>query len=159
MNYGLNRNDFMAYINNLMDKDDIIMLYNENNIKYEKCELYSDFTQSLIMLVFDTYLGDDVTDVIGQAGHFNWCWNKNISNFGKEGLFFDCDLLFEYFLEFMMEVFYSSNEKDRMNFTDKDKGILKLWLDIFDYTKLKTNSDMDALIEVYKIFEMSLKVV
>ena len=25
-----------------------------NNIKHEKCELYNDFTQSLILMVFDT---------------------------------------------------------------------------------------------------------
>jgi len=56
----------------------------------------------------------------------------------------------------MLEVFYSS-EKKQADFTDKTS--LKLWFDIFDYNKLKTNSDMDTFIEIYKIFDNSLKIV
>jgi hypothetical protein len=61
-----------------------------------------------------------------------------------------------YFLEYMLEVFYSS-EKKLIDYTDKIS--LKLWCEIFDYDKLKTNSDMDTFIEIYKIFDKSLKIV
>ena len=46
-----------------MSKESIMMIYGANNIRYEKCELFNDFVQSLLMLAFDTYMGDDVTDI------------------------------------------------------------------------------------------------
>jgi hypothetical protein len=54
----------------------------------------------------------------------------------------------------MLEVFYSS-EKKPSDYVDT--GSLKLWNDIFDYTKSKTNSEMDTFIEVYQLFEKSIK--
>jgi hypothetical protein len=155
MNNKYDRNSFLAYINNPMSKESVTVLFASNNIKFEKCELYSDFVQSLFMVVFDTYLGDEVTDLESQFNHFKWCWDKNINNFEKEGLFFENEKLYNYFLEFMLEVFYSYKEKKPFDYTDK--GILRIWLDIFDFTKTKTNSDVDTLIEIYSIFEKSLK--
>jgi hypothetical protein len=151
----MNKGNFFDYINNPLSQDSILMLYKVHNIKYEKCELYSDFVQSLLRIIFDTYLGDDVTSIEGQIKHFKWCWDKNISNFKKEGIHFENENLYHYFLEFTLEVFYSSPDKNPMDF--KDKGVLKIWYYIFDYNKTKSNSDMDTLIEIYKIFEQSLK--
>jgi hypothetical protein len=150
-----NKNGFLGYINNPMSKEDIMLFYKENNIKYEKCELYSDFALSLIMTIFDTYMGDDVTVLDDQFKHFEWAWNKTILNFVEEGLDFESTLLYEYFLEFMLEVYYSITNKNELHI---DKKICKLWIDIFDYHKIKTNSDIDALTEIYTIFEKSLKI-
>jgi hypothetical protein len=138
-----------------MSKESIMVLYSANDIKFEKMELYSDFVQSLLRLLFDTYLGDDVTNVEQQVRHFNWCWNKNGANFEEEGIIFDNPKLYDYFLEFMLEVYYSSVDKQECEYLDKN--LLKLWYGIFDYSKSKTNSDMDTLIEIYGIFEKSLK--
>lgn len=149
------KNSFLGYINNPMNREDMTMLYKENNIKCEKCELFSDFALSLIITIFDTYMGDDVTNIENQVKHFNWVWDKTILKFVEEGLDFEHDNLYDYFLEFMVEVFYTTPNKDSLN--SVDKKITKLWVDIFDYHKIKTNSDMDALIEIYKIFEKSLK--
>lgn len=150
------RINFLAYLNNPMSKESISVLFASNNIKFEKCELYNDFVQSLLMLVFDTYLGDDVTDYEAQYNHFKWCWDKTVSNFSEEGINVDSQKLFNYFLEFTLEVFYSYKEKKPFDYTDK--GILKIWSDIFDFTRTKTNSDVDTLIEIYTIFEKSLKI-
>jgi hypothetical protein len=150
-----NKNGFLGYINNPMSKEDIMLYYKENNIKYEKCELYSDFALSLIMTIFDTYMGDDVTVLEDQFKHFEWAWNKTILKFVEEGLDFESNLLYEYFLEFMLEVYYSITNKNELHI---DKKICKLWIDIFDYHKIKTNSDIDALTEIYTIFEKSLKI-
>jgi hypothetical protein len=98
-------------------------------------------------------MGDDITNLEHQIMHFKWCWNKNIANFKEEGIEFKGNDLYYYFLEFMLEVFYTSPDK---NFND-NKGILKIWYYVFDYTKGKSNSDMDTLIEIYQIFEDSLK--
>ncbi len=149
-------NNFLDYINTPMSKESIAMLYDVNDIKFEKCELYSDFVQSLLRLAFDTYLGDDVTSIENQIKHFKWCWEKNKSNFISEGLIFDNPKLYNYFLEFMLEVYYSSVDKNQIE--DADKLLLKLWYNIFDYTRVKTHSDMDTLIEIYQIMEKSIKI-
>jgi hypothetical protein len=148
-----NNNSFFDYINNPLSQESIRFLYKSNNIKFEKCELYGDFVQSLMRLIFDTYMGDDITNLDQQIMHFKWCWSKNISNFKEEGIIFKSNDLYSYFLEFMLEVFYTSPNK---SFND-NKGILKLWYYIFDYSKGKSNSDMDTLIEIYQIFDESLK--
>jgi hypothetical protein len=151
-----NKSSFLGYINNPITKEDMMLFYKENNIKYEKCELYSDFALSLIMTIFDTYMGDDVTSLDDQFKHFEWAWQKTILNFVEEGLDFEGNLLYEYFLEFMLEVYYPIVNKNEITI---DKKISKLWLDIFDYHRIKTNSDIDALIEIYAIFEKSLKII
>lgn len=152
----MGKHNFLGYIHNPMSNDSVKMLYAANNIIIEKCELYNDFTQSLLKIVFDTYMGDDVTTVKEQIKHFKWCWDKNISNFKKEGLVFDNKNLYNYFMEFLLEVFYTSSDKN--NFDNLDKVLLKLWSNVFDYDRPKTNSDVDTLIELYRIFEKSIKI-
>jgi hypothetical protein len=100
-------------------------------------------------------MGDEVTTVEHQIKHFNWCWKRNVANFASEDLIFESDKLYSYFLEFMLEVYYTAPDKDSPEFDHKK--ILKIWYYIFDYNREKTNSDMDTLIEIYKIFEYSLK--
>lgn len=138
--------------NKVMTKESIELIYESNNIKFERCELYNDFVQSLLRIIFDTYMGDDVTDTKNKLNHFNWCWNKNINNFKNEGVFFNSDKLYQYFLAYVNEVFYNSNNKDK---EDNDKSHLDMWNDLFNYKKQKTNYELDTLVEVYKIFEKS----
>ena len=40
--------ELLNYINKPMTRDNIILMYSANNISYEKCELFSDFIQSLL---------------------------------------------------------------------------------------------------------------
>ena len=51
-------------------QNQVARLFYNNNIKFAKCELYSDFVQSFLRLAFDTYMGDDVTTVEQQIQHF-----------------------------------------------------------------------------------------
>lgn len=155
MNDKSKKHNFLDYINNPMSKEGIAVLYGANNIKFERCELYSDFVQSLLRLAFDTYMGDDVTCIDEQINHFKWCWEKNKSNFYSEGILFESPKLYTYFLEFMLEVYY--NTIDKHECIQMDKNVLKIWYNIFDYNRSKTNSDMDTLIEIYKLMESSLK--
>jgi hypothetical protein len=141
---------FLSYLNTPLSKESIAMIYDANNIQFDKCELYGDFVSSLLVLVFDTYLGDDITPAGEQVKHFKWCWDKNVDNFKLEGINIESDNLYEYFLEYMLEVFYFS---DKMNQNDN----LRLWNDLFNYSKNRTQSDMDTFVEVYKLFEKSLK--
>ena len=147
--------ELLNYINTPMSRESIMVLYNANNITHEKCELYSDFIQSVILIVFDTYMGDDITDIAQRKNHFKWCWNTNVSNFQSEGVLFESSKLFNYFLEFMLEVYYSCMDKSIFEYSGKT--VLVLWDNIFDYNRIKTNADMDTLIEIYRIFDKSLK--
>jgi len=144
---------FLDYIKNPMTKESIAVIYDANNIKFEKCELYSDFIQSLLLIAFDTYMGDEVTSLVEQTNHFKWSWEKNLSNFRQEGIIFENPNLYEYFLEFMLEVFYSIDKLEENSTVDSS---LILWVNIFEYGKLKTRSEMDTFVEIYQIFEKSL---
>ena len=143
----------LNYINKPMNKESVLVLYAAHNIKYEKCELYTDFVLSLISLIFNTYLGDEITTQLEQKNHFKWCWNKNVENFKLEGINIDSQKLFKYFFDFMFQVFYTvpKTENEKAN-----ENILKLWKYILDYNNNKSKSDVDTLIEVYKLFENAI---
>ena len=155
MRSNFNRLNLLAYIHNPISFDNMIKIYNENNVNYDNCVLYGDFVQSLLGLIFDTYLGDEITNLENQLKHFDWCWNKTINNFKKEGLNFRDINLYQYFLEFTLEVFYYDTKKDSED--NLNKSLLVIWYNIFDYNKEKTNADIDTLLELYKIFEKSFK--
>jgi hypothetical protein len=142
--------ELFNYINKPMTKESILVLYAAHNIKYEKCELYSDFVISLIDLVFTTYLGDDLTSLSDQKNHFKWCWNKNVENYKLEGVYVESQKLYKYFHDFMFQVFYTVPKSVD---TKPNENIIKLWKYILDYNNNKSKSDIDTLIEVYKLFE------
>jgi hypothetical protein len=146
--------ELLNYINTPLSKESISLIYTTHNIKYEKCELFGDFIQSLILLIFDTYMGDNITYKREQINHFKWCWDKNIENFKKEGIGIADIKLYNYFLEFMKEVYYPMREKEKNE--KAHSNIIKLWVYIFDYNNNKSKSDMDTFIEVYKLFENSI---
>ena len=145
---------FLAYIHQPMSFEAIQMIYTKNNIIFQKCELFNDFVKSLLLTVFDTYMGDDVTAQNEQLNHFNWCWGKTIECFSDEGFLFNNQNLYDYFLEFSFEVFYTNKDKLKKDFNG---GILKIWDDLFNYSKIKTNSDVDALVEIYLLMDITLK--
>jgi hypothetical protein len=132
------------------NNNNINITYISNNIKFEKCELYSDFIQSLLMLVYDTYLGDDITNKEQRKKHYDWCWGNNINNFLREGINLNNEKAKEYFFQFLSATFYDKLNKDMYYIDSKS---LKFWLDVFDYLKPKTNSELDILIEIYEILE------
>lgn len=156
MSKGKNTEEFLNYINNPLSRTSIDLIYSSNFIQFERCDLYRDFILSLVTLVFDTYMGDDVTKEEQRLEHFKWCWDRTIENFEAEGIHFgENKELFDYLSSFMVEVYYSVKEKK----TDSSitYNIVKLWRYIFNYQIVKTQSDIDTFIEVYNMFEKSLK--
>ena len=154
MNENYDKSRFLAYIHQPMSWEAIQMIYTKNNIIFQKCELFNDFVKSLLLKVFETYMGDDVTQINEQINHFNWCWNKTLEDFEGEGFLFRNNNLYNYFLEFSFEVFYSNKDKTKKDF---ELGILNIWNDLFNYNKIKTNSDVDALVEIYSLMDISIK--
>jgi hypothetical protein len=153
-----NKIEFINYISTPLSDDSITMLYTTNNIKFDRVNLYFDFIVSFFEILFDTYMGDDITDKDEQHNHFKWCWLKNIDNFELEGIkFYDNGELMSYFNEFTKEVFYNLDGKDYNPHIKNN--IITLWKHIFNYNGPKTRADVDSFVELYIIFDKSLKTI
>jgi hypothetical protein len=132
----------------------ISTLYEANNIDIDYCNLLHDYIISLNMLIFETYLGDDIMNEKTQKEHFKWCWVRVKQNFKDEGINInDDDELYNYFIEFLSEVYYRSDDK-----TDTlESNIMKMWEFMFNHGLSKSRSDVDTIIEIYKLFKKTLK--
>jgi len=152
-------NNFYEYISRPLTKDEIEILIKKNNIISEKMELYYDFCFSLYSIINETFLGDseeeketkvDMTkdDLIN---HFNWCWNKTIKNFEKEGIKFNQEGDHKlYFKNFFLEIYYLQKN-------DKIKNAINIFFeDIFGKEKNYTQSDMDIMLNLYKYLDKNL---
>ncbi len=149
----MNSAEFIEYISRPLTSDEMNLLYKANNINYDRCNLYYDFITSLNRSVNNTFLGDDVINSEEDIkNHFEWCFNNRIEKFAKEGIYFlDTNTLKEYFFNFYIEIFYNNtNKKDSLERLDKFPNMS------FKYYRLKTRSDMDVLLELYRIFDKSL---
>lgn len=149
----MNSAEFIQYITKQLTMEEMTLLYKANNINYDKCNLYYDFIVTLNRKVVNTFLGDDVINSENDIkNHFDWCFNNTIKNFNKENItFMETDILSDYFFNFYVELFYNTtNKKDVLDKLDKFPNMS------FVYYRLKTRSDMDVLLELYRIFEKSL---
>jgi hypothetical protein len=127
------------------------LLYKANDIKFDRCGLYYDFIKTLNKNLVNTYLGPEYINSEREIKeHYMWCFNKIIGNFKSEGIVFDdTQRLKDYFFYFYYELFYKDKEKT-INKIDKLAELS------FDFNRMKSRSDMDILIELYKMFEKSL---
>jgi DNA integrity scanning protein DisA with diadenylate cyclase activity len=145
--------ELLDYINKPMTRESISILYAANNISYQKCELFNDFIQSLLLLVFDTYMGDDITNQTEQKNHFKWCWDKNVENFKKEEIVIGDKKSYQYFSQFISDMYYLVNKKDEKLINN---SLIKTWNFILNVDNVKSKSDVDTFIEVYRMLENSL---
>jgi len=146
----MNTFEFMSYMVDPLTYEQMNLLYKANDIKYEKCKLYYDIIKSLNKLIHDTYLGDEYINDTQKLGHYNWCFNTVIDNLKKEKIIFsNTNELKDYFFFFYDELFY----KDKDKILDKIDNLPEL---SFNYSRLKSRSDMDIMVELYKLFEKSL---
>jgi len=151
--------EFLRYFSTPLSKESMLILYAAHSIKFERCELYHDFSLSLVGLIFDTYLGDDIMETNDRINHFRWCWRQNRKNFLNEGIHIGDKKLQLYFFEFMFEHFYDVENKELNSIICEN--ISKLWVYIFDYnnTTGKTKAEAEAFIEIYTLFENTLFVI
>ena len=149
----MNSSEFMDYITTPLTYEQMHLLYRANNIKYDRCNLYRDFIESLNKTINNTYLGSDfINSEVEVVQHFKWCIDKVINDFKEENISFEITTEMEdYFYFFYSELFYKS--EDRKNDLDKLNSLSYL---SFDYHRLKSRSDIDILIEVYKLLDKSL---
>lgn len=146
---------FLSYIKTPLSETSLNFLYTTNNVRFERCQLYSDFIQSLIHKIMDTYMGDSYTKPEQRVDHFKWCWDATFKDFAEEGIEFKHSIdLYDYFQHHFLDTFYMSDEKDDL-YLIKAK-MINLWKYILSNTTNKTQSDVDTFLDVYKLFEKTL---
>ena len=148
--------EFFTYISAPIPDELRDISFKVNRILPEKTELYHEILISLFDIVFNTYLGRELINTEKKSvEHFEWCWKKNISNFNKEKIFLKEDKeIMNYFTQFTLESFYNEKINKRHDIETKIKWF---WGKCFDYSGCRTRSELDILVEVYKLFEKTLK--
>jgi len=149
----MNELELLNYIRNPLSEEQMDIMYKAHGVVYERCRLYVDFIVSVVDLVHTTYLGDDYTDYREQINHFKWCWKKTIKNFGKEKIYFREDSeLFVYLFDFVLHCYYKVEEKK-----DLPNQIAQFWSFTFSLNEIKTQAELDTMLETYKLFEKTVK--
>jgi len=133
-------------------KEEIDIWYKSHNIIREKSELYCDFLCSLLTIIDETYLGADV--IISEddtINHFNWCFNKLISNFEHERIYFVTKGFYNYLWTFFYRGYYKC-EAD-----NKAQILFNYFKLLFSFNKMKTPIELESFIDLYKILDQNLK--
>ena len=146
-----NKRSYLEFIASEDFKNQAEVWYKAYNITRERTELFYDFVLSLYELVESTYMGPELLSAqVDQKNHFNWCWDKLISDLEKESILLrERGEHHDYFWLFFQEAFYIN---DVNSFRIKEY-FHKLFT--FDYKK--TRSELDILTEMYKLLEFNLK--
>jgi hypothetical protein len=151
--------NFFSYISKPVTDEELQFWIDSNDICHQKLELFEDFVKSLVSLVYKTYLGDpegqetniNITDE-DNIKHFEWCWNKTIENFNKEGIYFGENGDHKDFMKsFLEETFY------RQKIKEVKMSLNKFFNEVFNLDKSPTKSDLDLLTSIYKSLDKSLK--
>jgi len=142
--------NFIEYFSKKLSLSDLDKLNTQNKINSNRVELYYDFIISLTYIIDQTYLGDDfIKNNDDIKSHFKWCWLKNIDNFKQEKfLFSKFGVHYYYCFDYFYQIYYKSNKND-----DLINEIIKFWYSIFTLNEMKTMSDYDIFIEIYKIYD------
>jgi hypothetical protein len=151
--------NFLNYISKPIPQDEVDIWFKVNNIIPEKMELFSDFTKSLNILIYDTYLGEQNTSYETKVvytdednkKHFEWCFKKTIENFKKEGIIFSIKgEHFDYFKNFFLDVFYNQKEEKLK------KSVQSFFNELFDIDVPFSKSDLDIIFLIYKNLDKNM---
>jgi|LakMenEpi03Aug12_release.lakeMendotaPanAssembly.Ray.scaffolds.fasta_scaffold1002617_1 hypothetical protein len=152
--------NFFNYISKPVTEEELTLWIESNNIIFERLEVYQDFVISLVLLIIDTYLGDESVDPEtkirlnddDKKNHFDWCWNKVINNFLKENIIIESEGEHKVFLmDFIFDLFY--NQKNDLI----KESIIKFFNDVFKMSNTITKSDLDLITTIYKGFNRNTK--
>lgn len=134
-------------------KEQINIWYKAHNIVREKAELYYDFLYSLLMIIDETYLGPDIIQTdLDITNHFKWCYNKVIQNFEQERIYFTGKNSQYEYLYFVFYKAYYKNEHE-----EKFENLNEYFKLLFAYNKIKTSTEFESFLDMYKMFEQNLK--
>lgn len=134
-------------------KDQVDIWYKSHNIIREKAELYYDFLFSLLNVIEATYLGPDI--IVSDEdirSHFDWCFNKVISNFEQERIYFlTKNDQYQYLWFFFYKAYYKCSTENKYQI------LLDYFKLLFNFNKVKTPVELESFTDLYKIFDQNLK--
>ena len=140
-----------------MDIDEYInkldICYKSNNIISERCELYCDFLISLTKTIDETFLGFDTIDSVEDIyNHFTWCFDKITKDLEYERIYFnEKGNHYKYLWFFFWGSYYKSDTEDKV------RKIIYYFESLFDVNYIKSDIEINAFIDLYKIFNQNLK--
>lgn len=131
-----------------------ITIKNKYNYIKERVEIYKDFTFNLIYCVYDYYLDKETLHLdVDIENHYNFCFNKVCNKFIEEEINFkNNEELNKYFFTYFYHNFYKNNNENV-----KINNFFKFWNLIFEIDRPKNNNTFKVLVELYKIFNISLE--
>jgi hypothetical protein len=151
--------NFFKWLSVPIDREELEVYFNMNNIIREKLDLFSDILHTLNIIIDETYLGNNITNDMyvsyseeDKTKHFDWCWLKTIDSFKKENI-----LLKEngehknYLKNFYLEIFYS--KKNKVENVDISKFVSELFSIDGDFSK----ADLEILTELYKVLDKNIE--
>jgi hypothetical protein len=154
--------NFFNYLTQPLEYNEVDIWFRSNNIVFEKMDLFFDFTYTLVIVIYDTYLGGNNEDSESKVemseedntNHFNWCWKETIKTFEKENILInESGEHYEYFKDFFKEIFYNHPE-DKVK-----KSIPDFFVDMFDRKKTFTKSDLDVILTIYRAIDTNMTVI
>jgi hypothetical protein len=120
----------------------------------DRVEIYRDFALNLLYYVYYYYLDRETLNNDQDIhNHFKWCFKKVCDEFLEEGLdFTKNNELREYYYAYYYHQFYTvtGNQDTTLNYFEK------FWKQIFEIDKQKNKNLINILIEIYKIYDMSI---
>ena len=146
--------DLIAAIKKDLTPVELQQFYQQHYIVFERVDLFRDLSISLAKTVHSTYLGDDITPPSQQLQHFKWCWNRVLTEFSTEGIYFKANgTLFQYFAKYFQEMYYSKDDKKA-----EIELVMKYWAHIMSYVKPKRHIDLNLFITMYNLMSQNLTI-
>lgn len=132
-----------------VEKADRHSFYKKNGMNHVKCGVYLDFTLFLLDTIFETYMGDDVTDNKDKYRHYEWCWRRATDTF--KGLGFDFTenkQVLNYIGRFMNSEYYSKEKTLAL------QGEIKaFWNLVFGDDATVSLDDLALVRKIYLLFD------
>jgi len=142
--------EFLNYFKKILPKEEIEVFYKTHKIEEPKVILLSNIVTSLFTLIHDTYFGDELMGEDDKEKHFEWCWVKLTNDLMYVNVFLEDKLIFKKWIkETCFDIFYNVKCAEKEDIIINMKN---LWETILDMNNLKTKSDVDLLIEIYKFY-------
>lgn len=139
-----------------INQDKLFKAYKIAGINRECVEVMNEFVINLLTNLHTTYLGNYLKTKEDVEGHYNWCFNKTVSNFSylnyKEK--YSKELKDYFFAHALGYIYTNKNYK----FNDNEDLVLDtlFYNMILDYFTQKTDKELIVMIELYSIMKICL---
>lgn len=150
--------NFFKWLSVPIDRGELEIYFNMNNIIREKVDLFCDIVKTLNIIIEETYLGGDVHNEVNisynnddKSKHFDWCWVKTIDSFKKENIILNENGDHkDYLKKFYIEIFYDKNNNI------ENVNISKFITELFNIDAEFSKADLEILTELYKVLDKNV---